>query len=161
MAIGILVFTMRDAFDIHAFYRGRQEHFYAITWAFSLFRTKWRGRGEAGQHALFVRVKVLLHLQNFRIRRKVMYEPMGPWSHFPSAPVGEEGQAPPTEDVAVSSSNEVPPVPQPGRKMASRTGTRTTNLTTWKKNCGRCGALLLRSPASRGVIWSRRRLRWG
>ncbi len=69
--------------DMHGFYRGREEHLYGLLWPFALFRGKFRGRGVTGEHRLWARMKVLLNFFNFAIRRRVLYEPMGPWGHFP------------------------------------------------------------------------------
>ncbi len=94
--------------DIHAFYRGREEHLYGLLWPFGIFRGKWRGRGASGEHRLWARVKVLLNFMNFAIRRRVLYEPMGPWGHFPVVPE----QGPPQEEGDVGEDFDGEPDPE-------------------------------------------------
>lgn len=117
--------------DIHGFYRGREEHLYGILWPFGIFRGKWRGRGATGEHRLWSRVKVLLNFVNFAMRRRVLYEPMGPWSHFPvfhedgqdaaaDGEVGDEFDGDPEPEHLQEEEEEDEAPPQP-RKLARAT----------------------------------------
>ena len=72
-----------DYNKVHSFYRARIEQLFAILWTFALARNKWRGRETSGDTKLFLRVKILLNFIQFMLRRKVMYQPYGPWGHFP------------------------------------------------------------------------------
>lgn len=121
--------------DIHAFYRGREEHLYGLLWPFGIFRGKWRGRGVSGEHRLWARVKVLLNFMNFAMRRRVLYEPMGPWSHFPDFQEQEQGATQEEGEVGEDFDGEPEPEPEhadedpeeealPPRKLA-----RATRLT--------------------------------
>ena len=66
--------------DVHGFYRARIEHLFARMWHWGIVRNIWRGSGtEVHEY-----VRVLLHLQQFLIRRQVRYPPYGPWEHVPA-----------------------------------------------------------------------------
>jgi hypothetical protein len=62
--------------EVHSFYRARVEHCFGRLWVFSTFRDVWRGKGLQGAGELSQRVYVLLHLVNFALKRKLLYEPM-------------------------------------------------------------------------------------
>ena len=49
-------------------------------WHWGIVRNIWRGSGTE----LHEYVRVLLHLQQFLIRRQVRYPPYGPWEHVPA-----------------------------------------------------------------------------
>ena len=66
--------------DVHGFYRARIEHLFARMWHWGIVRNIWRGSGTE----LHEYVRVLLHLQQFLIRRQVRYPPYGPWEHVPA-----------------------------------------------------------------------------
>ena len=66
--------------DVHGFYRARIEHLFARMWYWGIVRNIWRGSGTE----LHEYVRVLLHLQQFLIRRQVRYPPYGPWEHVPA-----------------------------------------------------------------------------
>ena len=66
--------------DVHGFYRARIEHLFARLWHWGIVRNIWRGSGTE----LHEYVRVLLHLQQFLIRRQVRYPPYGPWEHVPA-----------------------------------------------------------------------------
>ena len=66
--------------DVHGFYRARIEHLFARMWHRGIVRNIWRGSGTE----LHEYVRVLLHLQQFLIRRQVRYPPYGPWEHVPA-----------------------------------------------------------------------------
>ena len=66
--------------SVHGFYRARIEHLFARMWHWGIVRNVWRGPGSA----LHEYVRVLLHLQQFFIRRQVRYPPYGPWEHVPA-----------------------------------------------------------------------------
>ena len=63
--------------DVHGFYRAHIEHLFARMWHWGIVRNIWRGSG-------MEYVRVLLHLQQFLIRRQVRYPPYGPWEHVPA-----------------------------------------------------------------------------
>ena len=69
--------------DTHAFFRSRVEQLYAIFSTFAIVRAPWRGHGEAGMEKLFGRMKVLINLVAFYLRRFQKYELVGPWRHNP------------------------------------------------------------------------------
>ena len=52
--------------DVHGFYRARIEHLFARMWHWGIARNIWRGSGTE----LHEYVRVLLHLQQFLIRRQ-------------------------------------------------------------------------------------------
>ena len=60
--------------DVHSFYRARIEHLFARMWHWGIVRNIWRGSGTEWHEY----VRVLLHLQQFFIRRQVRYPPYGP-----------------------------------------------------------------------------------
>ena len=62
---------------MHGFYRARIEYLFARMWHWGIVRNLWRGSGTA----LHEYVHILLHLQQFLIRRQVWYPPYGPWEH--------------------------------------------------------------------------------
>ena len=66
--------------DVHGFYRARIENVFARMWHWGIARNIWRGSGSK----LHEYVCVLLHLQQFLIRRQVRYPPYGPWEHVPA-----------------------------------------------------------------------------
>ena len=53
--------------DVHGLYRARIEHLFARMWHWGIVRNIWRGSGTE----LHEYVRVLLHLQQFLIRRQV------------------------------------------------------------------------------------------
>ena len=59
--------------DVHGFYRARFEHLFACVWHWGIVRNIWRGSSTE----LHEYVRVLLHLQEFLIRRQVRYPPYG------------------------------------------------------------------------------------
>ena len=66
--------------DVHGFCRSRIEHLFARVWHWGIGRNIWRGSGTE----LHEYVRVLLHLQQFLIRRQVRYPPYGLWEHVPA-----------------------------------------------------------------------------
>ena len=66
--------------DIHGFYRTHIEHLFARMWHWGIVRNIWRGSGTE----LHEYVRLLLHLQQFLIRRQVRYPSYGPWEHVPA-----------------------------------------------------------------------------
>ena len=66
--------------DVHGFCRARIERLFARMWQWGIVRNIWRGSGTE----LHEYVRVLLHLQQFLIRRQVRYPPYGPWEHAPA-----------------------------------------------------------------------------
>ena len=75
--------------DAHAFFRSQ---WYAIFWTFAIVRAPWCGHGEAGMEKLFRRMKVLIDLVAFYLRRFQKYELVGPWRHDPD--IKEKPRAP-------------------------------------------------------------------
>ena len=71
---------VRDSQSTLRFYRARIEHLFARMWHWGIVRNIWRGSGTE----LHEYVRVLLHLQQFLIRRQVRYPPYGPWEHVPT-----------------------------------------------------------------------------
>ena len=69
---------------IHAFYRSRIEHVFSRLWPFGIVQQVWRGKGMEGALELQRRIHVLMHLVNFHLKRRVMYEPVGVWPPLPS-----------------------------------------------------------------------------
>ena len=65
--------------DVHGWYRARVEHCFAHLWHWRVFRDVWTG----GHTVLHETVRVLLHTTQFCLNRKQMYQPYGPWTHFP------------------------------------------------------------------------------
>ena len=59
--------------DVHGLYRARIEHLFARMWHWGIVRNIWRGSGTELHEYVFV----LLHLQQFLIRRQVRYPPYG------------------------------------------------------------------------------------
>ena len=57
-----------------------QPFLFARMWHWSIVRNIWRGSGTP----LHEYVRVLLHLQQFLIRRQVRYPPYGRWEHVPA-----------------------------------------------------------------------------
>ena len=55
-------------------------HLFARMRQWGIVRNIWRGSGTE----LHEYVRVLLHLQQFLIRRQVRYPPYGPWEHVPA-----------------------------------------------------------------------------
>lgn len=93
--------------QIHGFFRARAEHLFALLWTFALVRVPWRGREEIGCDKLFKRLKVLLNLVNFLLRRIWRYEPYGPWAHFPEVHQDDAESSEDNQDTATSSSADV------------------------------------------------------
>ena len=85
-----LIECQKEYNDVHGFYRARIEHLFARMWHWGISRNIWRGSGTD----LHEYARVLLHLQQFLIRRQVWYPPYGPWEHVPahvwSAPTQED-----------------------------------------------------------------------
>ena len=72
-----LIELQKEYNDVHGFYRARIEHLFARMWHRGIVRNIWR-RSWTKLHEY---VRVLLHLQQFLIRRQVRYPPYGPWEH--------------------------------------------------------------------------------
>ena len=91
--------------DTHAFFRSRVEQLYAIFWTFAIVRAPWRGHGEAGMEKLFRRMKVLINLVAFYLRRFQKYELVGPWRHDPDVKQKAKGPKPSASTSHPSSSS--------------------------------------------------------
>ena len=71
----------KECNDVHGFFRARIEHLFArMSRHWGILRNIWRGSGTE----LHEYVRVLLHLQQFLIRRQVQYPPYAPWEHIPA-----------------------------------------------------------------------------
>ncbi len=117
-----------------------KEHLYGMLWPFGIFRGKWRGRGPTGEHRLWTRIKVLLHFLNMGIRRKILYEPLGPWGHFPSCSEPEEIDNEENlddfviDDVEYEDERETQPEPIPVPPLRRKKTIPNTRLTRQQEN---------------------------